>query len=312
MSYITLIGFLFCLIFLPVLTIGLTRKIKAQFQNRIGAPVFQPFFNLIKLFSKSETISIEASWIFRWGTVVNLAAVLVLAFLVPWLPFQPLLPASDLFLVIYMFALIRFFTVIAALDTGSPFAAFGTSREVTLSLLTEPGIVLSLVALGLTVHSSNFNDIFAIPKATGQLRELALWLLAGTGVFLASLVELSRMPIDDPCTHLELTMVHEAMLIENSAANLALVELTYGLRLVILFGLAAQCFLHGLLLIVSMPFASVCVLSILLILVAAALTALIESFAVKLAWRKNPDFIAYSLTMSLLACLAALMKDPIG
>lgn len=312
MSHISLAGFFICIFVLPILTVGLTRKLKAQIQNRVGPSIFQPFFDLIKLFSKSETVSKEASWIFRWSTVINLAVVLVLAFLVPWLPFRPLLPASDLFLVVYLFALIRFFAVIAALDTGSPFAAFGASREVTLSLLTEPGIVLSLVALGLTAHSSNFNDIFAIPKASGQLRELALWLLAGTGVFLASLVELSRMPIDDPTTHLELTMVHEAMVIENSAANLAMVELAYGLRLVILFGLASQCFLHGLLLMITLPYFSVCLLSILLILVAAALTALIESFTVKLAWRKNPDFIAYSLTMSLLACLAALMKDSMG
>jgi formate hydrogenlyase subunit 4 len=310
MNYVNLVAFLICLFYLPVFTVGLIRKAKAQFQNRVGPSLFQPLFNIIKLFGKSETVSKEASWIFRWSTVINMAAVIVLAFLVPWLPFRPLLPGDDIFLVVYLLALARFFAIIAALDTGSAFAAFGASREATLSLLTEPGIVLSLVALGLAAHTSDLCQIFAIPHATGQLKELALWLLAGTGVLLASLVELSRMPIDDPTTHLELTMVHEAMVIENSGPNLALVELTYSLRLAILFGLAGQCFLHGLLLMVKLPFISVCLLSVLLILAVALLTAVIESFAVKLAWRKNPDFIAYSLTMSLLACLAAIMKGP--
>lgn len=312
MNYANIASLLLSIVILPFIVIGLIRKVKARLQNRVGPPIFQSLFDFIKLFRKTETVSRDSSWIFRGSTLINFAAMIVLAFLMPWMPFRLSIPGDDIFLVIYLFALVRFFSIISALDTGSPFGAIGGSREAMLSLLTEPGIMLSFVALALSARTSNLNQIFAIPSPTSQLPVMALWLLAGTGLFLASLVELSRMPIDDPTTHLELTMVHEAMIIENSGVNLALVEFTYSLRLVILFGLAAQCFLHGLLLVISLSFLSIALLSVALIFLFALLTALVESFAVKLAWRKNPDFIAYSLTMSLLACLTAVLKGAPG
>ena len=108
----------------------------------------------------------------------------------------------------------------AALDTGSAFGGFGASREVTLAMLVEPAIMLSLASLGCLCQTSNLNTIFSY-AATDQIPSV-VWLLAGTALFLASLVEFSRMPIDDPTTHLELTMVHEAMILENSGPNLAL------------------------------------------------------------------------------------------
>jgi formate hydrogenlyase subunit 4 len=299
-----------CLVLLPFITIGFIRKTKARLQNRTGASIIQPLLNVIKLLQKSETISEEASGAFRGGAIMVAATTIAIALFVPWLPFGPIVPGVDIFLVIYMFAMARFFMMISALDPGSAFSAFGASREATLSMLTEPCIILAMTALGIATQSANLNKIFAL-GGTAQLAEIPVWLLAGAALFIASLVELSRMPVDDPTTHLELTMVHEAMIIENSGPNLALIEISYALRMVVLYGLASQCFLHALTMLFRVSYAWSCAVGVLLIFVLAAITAAIESFGVKLAWRKNPEFIAYSLTLSLLACMAAVVKGVI-
>ena len=175
---------------------------------------------------------------------------LVIAFIAPWLSYgQHFINSSDIFLIIYLFGLARFFTVLAALDAGSVFGGFGASREVTLALLVEPGVILCFASLGCVGHTSSLAQIFSYSVSQNQVlyEEPALWLLAGTVLFLASLVELSRMPVDDPNTHLELTMVHEAMILENSGPNLALTEYTHYLKMCILLGLSGQCFLHAVL-----------------------------------------------------------------
>src|SRR5262249_18302021 len=135
-----------------------------------------------------------------------------------------------------------------------------------------------------------------------------VWILAGAGLFLSSLVGLSRMPVDDPTTHLELTMVHEAMIIENSGPNLALVEMTYALRLSIFYGLTVQCFLHALTALSAMSMPDLAALSVGGIFVLVGVTAVLETVMVKLKWTKCPEFIAYALTMGLFASMAAILS----
>src|SRR5262249_58900744 len=127
---------------IPAVYVGVIRKVKARLQNRIGASIFQPLFDLLKLYRKGETVSEVTSWIFRSSAGINFALVLIIAFLVPWVQFKPHLPGTDIFLVIYLFAFMRMMTVLAALDAGSAFGGFGASREVTLALLIEPALVL--------------------------------------------------------------------------------------------------------------------------------------------------------------------------
>ncbi|HEY9714188.1 MAG TPA: NADH-quinone oxidoreductase subunit H, partial [Chroococcales cyanobacterium] len=196
--------FLVCLLLLPLTTIGIIRKVKAWFQNRCGPSLLQPFFNLSKLMQKDETVSKKATFIFRVAPIVNLCSVLLLAFLVPWLSFKPTVPGEDLILVVYLLALGRFFTMLAAVDTGSSFGAFAASREGTISLLAEPALILSLAALSLHGQSTNLETVFAFSQ-TRSLAIAALWSLSGLALFIFSMVELSRMPVDDPTTHLELT-----------------------------------------------------------------------------------------------------------
>ena len=296
---------LVCLVFMPSFLIGVIRKTKAFLQNRVGAPIWQHVADLIKLFRKGEVVSENASWLLRTSSVISVSVMIVIACLTPWLSFKPATQADDLFLIIYLFAVIRFFAILASLDTGSAFGAVGASREATLSILVEPSVILALVAVCLGAHTSNLSVAFAVSNVC-SMSHAPLWLLAGSGLFLASLVELSRMPVDDPTTHLELTMVHEAMILENSGPNLALIEFSTALRLLVFYGLSAQCFLHAFGCVGRFNEVTCGVISMGIIIVLAVVTAVVETVAVKLKWTKVPEFVAYGLTMSLLALIVAL------
>ncbi len=306
-AVINLALFLLCILVLPGLVLGLLRKVKARLQNRIGAPVWQPILDIVKLWRKDETVSSTCSWVFRFAAIFNVSAALYLAAVIPWLTPKPALGNADLFMMLYMVAGMRLSTLLAAMDSGSAFGAFSASREATLSFLVEPGAILSLVALAIAAQSTDLNVIFASPHSFGNP---CLWLFSGLALLLAGLVDLSRMPIDDPTTHLELTMVHEALIIEASGKNLALFEYANTLKLSIFFGLSAQCFMRvipvsELLANSTWPIATVAFSICSLVLVAASV-AVFESVAVKLHWRKAPEFIAYSLTLAFMACLVAL------
>lgn len=299
-----------CIIFagivvlMPLLTVGTIRKTKARLQNRIGPPIFQPLFDLIKLLRKGETVSKTVSWIFRSTSAINLSILVLVSLFLPWICSKPEFAGSDLFLVIYLMSLARLFTLLAALDSGSAFGAFGASREAALSLLVEPSIVLALLSLSVLSHTSDLTAIFSYSNILLMNRP-GLWILVGTALFLSSLVELSRMPVDDPTTHLELTMVHEAMILEASGKNLALLEFTYALRMTILFGLVGQCYMHAFPYIWQTTDTVRLGVSLASVLLIAAFVGILESVLVKLQWVKIPNFIAYSLTMSLLAgCIA--------
>jgi formate hydrogenlyase subunit 4 len=294
-----------CVIVMPALTLGTIRKVKATLQNRIGAPLLQPMFDWIKLLRKTETISETMTWMFRSTAAVNLAIMVLLSALIPWLSFKPFVPGADIFLVVYFFAAARMFTVLSAMDAGSAFGAFGASREVTLSLLVEPAAVLSFAAIGALSHSSDFNVIFSLSNMT-LMNYTGVWLLIGTAVFLSSLVELSRMPVDDPTTHLELTMVHEAMILEASGRNLALIEYSHNLRMTVLFGLVSQCFLRAIPAFWTTTALVQGIASVAGIFACSIAVGILETVAVKLRWRKVPEFIAYSLTMALLAAMIAV------
>ncbi len=302
------LAFVATFLLLPPLLVGIIRKTKARFQNRIGAPLLQPYFDLMKLMSKGETISKHTSWIFRSTAAINVSLLIILAFLAPWTSLRPFNLGADLFLVIYLLALTRFFTVLSALDAGSAFGGFGASREVTLALLVEPAVILCLAAIGSVSQTSDLGVAFSFNNVSLS-NQPGLWFIAGCGLFLASLVELSRMPADDPTTHLELTMVHEAMILENSAANLALVEYSHFLKILILLGISSQCLLHAIPFFWHTSQLILALASVLSIMILSASIAIIESVAVKLRWTKLPEFIAYSVAMSIFCVFIALSKN---
>jgi formate hydrogenlyase subunit 4 len=291
----------------PLLLIGVIRKVKAAMQNRIGAPVVQPFRDVAKLLGKAETISETASWVFTWTPRLGFALALAVAALVPWtgLAFVPAGGGADLVLVIYLLGLAKFLSMLAALDTGSAFGGLGASREATLSVLAEPALALGLGAMALAAGSTDLAVIY------GSLANPLVAALAGGALVVAALAELSRMPVDDPTTHLELTMVHEAMILENSGRNLALAELAVALRTCVFLGLAAQTLLR------AWPAYAVLTpltrygLGLAALFGAGALLAATEGLLVKLNWRRVPNLLAFGIALGLLAALVAAAFGPL-
>jgi formate hydrogenlyase subunit 4 len=274
-------------------------------QNRVGSSVLQPFYDVAKLFGKSETISATASWIFVLAPRIGLAVSLVVAILVPWagslLP-ASWAPATNFILVLYLLALAKFFTMLSAMDTGSSFGGLGASREATISLLVEPTMVICLGAMAIQSGDTDLSRIYA-----GQAAPIVA-VLVGAALLAAAMAELSRMPVDDPTTHLELTMVHEAMILENSGRNLALVELGVALRTCILLGLAAQTLLHAWPAYVDLaaPFRYVIGLGALFALGGGL--AIAEGVMVKLKWRSVPHYLAFAGVFGVLAALIVVAQ----
>lgn len=293
------------LLIVPLLLVGIIRKVKALMQTRLGAPILQPFFDLAKLWKKAETISETASWIFVWAPRISLGVAVVAACCVPWagvlLPIG-WAPMTNLLLVLYLLALGKFFGMLAAMDTGSAFGGLGASREATISLLVEPALLLGLGALAVGAGSTDLSTIYA-----GNLHPLVA-LLVGITLIFTALAELSRMPIDDPTTHLELTMVHEAMILENSGRNLAVTEYAVALRGCIYLGIAAQTLLHAWPAYSSLPCLLRYGISLGALFSLGIAVAMAEGVLVKLKWRRIPHFLTASLVISLFAGLVAVAQ----
>lgn len=290
------------LLLLPLLLVGLIRKTKALMQNRTGAPLLQPFYDIVKFLHKTERVSKSASWIFLWSPRVGLAVALLGAILVPWtgalLPIR-WAPATNYLLLLYLLSLGKFFTMLAAIDTGSAFGGLGASREATISMLVEPSLVITLGALALGAGSTDLLAIYTSPTSP------FIAILAGAALVICALAELSRMPVDDPTTHLELTMVHEAMILEYSGRSLAVIEYTVALRTCILFGLATQTFLHAWPAFHALSMLPQYIVSLSGLAVLGISVAVGEGVLVKLRWRRVPDFLAFAAVLSLLAALIA-------
>jgi formate hydrogenlyase subunit 4 len=286
---------------LPPLLVGFLRLVKARLQGRQGPSIWQPYWDLAKLLGKGETMSETATWAFRWAPLLSLATLVAAALMTPWLGVASPI-AGDLFLLVYLLALGKFAAGLAALDTGSSFGALGASREATVSLQTEPALVIALAALAAHAHSSSFAVLLAPEHGGSQL--LLVLPLVLVALYLSILADLARMPVDDPTTHLELTMIHEALILENSGRNLALVEYGVALKTTVLFGLLAQV---GLLLLPLSPVVAYGV-SVALVLAAGAVVAVTEAVLVKLRWRRIPNLLSFALTAAALACLVVAVK----
>jgi formate hydrogenlyase subunit 4 len=291
------------LILLPPLLACVIRKTKALMQGRPGPPFLQPLFDLAKRFGKGETVSSTASWLFRANPPVGLAVALIIAATLPWTGAEPLFKgsgAADLILAAYLLALARFFSVLAALDTGSAFGGLGASREVTLSVLIEPGVLVSLAAAALASGTMDLSLALETPLRS------TVALLSGSAFLLAALAELSRMPVDDTTTHLELTMIHEATILENSGRNLALIEVTVMLRTAVFFGLGARLFL-GSVQVWKGGWVERSILVAAAVLILGFLLAVLEGIAVKLNWRRVPSFVAFSTALAVMSAFVAVV-----
>ena len=224
------------------LVVGVIRKMKARFQNREGASVFQPYFDIAKLFRKDEVLSEDASWIFRVAPFVVFGVTILIGWSVPILFLgTTYVPASDFLVIMYLFLLATFFLALAGLDTGSGFGGFGSSREMMVSALAEGGLLFSLLVPALATGTTNVTLMVEMIQKLSPTQFVPI-LVAFLSFFIAFLAENSRFPVDNPATHLELTMIHEAMILEYSGKRLALMEWAAMNKLLIFIALGGGIF----------------------------------------------------------------------
>jgi formate hydrogenlyase subunit 4 len=227
---------------LPPLLLGVIGKTKALFAGRVGPPVLQPYYDLIKLFQKGSVFSTKRSWVFKAGPVVSVATTAIALLMIPLAgsraPISPF--TGDFILLAYLLGMGRFFTTSAALDTGSSFEGMGAAREVTFACLAEPAFFLGLLVL------AKLSDSLQLATMLGGSL-VAHWPTAGASLalvllswFAVLLLENSRIPFDDPNTHLELTMIHEVMVLDHSGPAFGMVLYGAALKLFLFAALVAR------------------------------------------------------------------------
>jgi formate hydrogenlyase subunit 4 len=299
------------LFFVPAmapLVLGWIRKIKAIMQNKQGASIIQPYKDLWKLFNKNEVASEDASWVFFAAPRVVFAVTLVAGAIIPViLVWSQLSSLGDFIVLIYLFALATFFLALGGLDVGNAFGDMGSSREMTFAALTEAGLFFSLLPAAIIAGSTNLTSMFAGLDGAGGIHILVL-MISGIAFFIALLSENARYPFDNPSTHLELTMVHEAMIIEHSGKSLGLMEWAAANKLVIFLILAVNIFFPwGAIIPTDIPSLFQALLFVSAkIFIAAALIAIIESTIPKLRYFRLPELLFTSFILGVTALALAM------
>jgi len=296
MDWLTILIHVLLLTVMPPLLLGIINKTKAWFAGRNGPPVLQLYYDLARLMRKGMVISQTTTWMFQIGPIITLAAILLAGTLVPLAGFNaPINFPGDLVLFAYLFALGRFFTTSAALDTGSSFEGMGAAREVTFACLSEPALFLGFLVLIKLSGQWSLTPMLHKPMtmAATALSSLpiASLVLVAAGLFVVLLAENSRIPVDDPNTHLELTMIHEVMVLDHSGPLLG----------VILYGAAVKLFvLSAVLLHLIVPFQTGIMpldwaLFAVEIMAVAVLIGIVESVMARLQMRHVPTLLVAAI-----------------
>lgn len=308
------------LLIVPVLSplaVGIVRKAKARMQNRVGASVFQPYADLRKLFGKDEVISEDASWITRFSPYLIFAITLLVGASVPVVtasvpsldvlgtPALSFLLSGDFIVIVYILALGTFFLALSGMDAGGGFGGFGSSREMTMAALAEGGLFFSLLVASIASGSGNVALMVAHLQEIPFQSFMPLF-VAFLAFFIALLAENGRFPVDNPATHLELTMIHEAMILEYSGKRLALMEWAAANKLMIFIALSANIFFPWGVATEILPLdARALGISILLFAVKACALlfgiAFIESTMAKFRIFRVPDLLFTSFVLSVIA-----------
>jgi len=291
------------------LLVGALRTLKARLVGRRGSRPWQPYADLAKLLRKEAVVSTTTSWVFRVTPYVLVATMLVAAVIVPVVASRTALPFAGIILLMYLFLVGAFFLALAGLDSGSAFGGMGASREVAVAALAEPTVILAVFALALRADTTNLGGIVARFAGEPRLAASPGHLLAFAAFFIVMLAETGRLPVDNPATHLELTMIHEAMVLEYSGRYLALVEWAGAMKLFLFMTLLANLFVPwGL----TDPTGPGAVLLGLLALAAklAVLTgavAVLETTVAKLRLFRVPELLAGSFALAFLSLMAVIL-----
>ncbi len=291
---------------LPFLLPGVINRVKAWWGGRRGAPFLQPLWDTSRLLGKQPVYSVTTTAVFRLAPLVVLATTLVASLLAPMLPGGGLLPfANDFVAFAYVLGLGRMFLTLAALDTGSPFEGMGAAREATFSVFAEPALFLVLGTLALGSGHGTFAELM---RPHGW-QALLVTPLCALGLFLLLQIECARLPIDDPTTHLELTMIHEVLILDHSGADLAMMQYAASLKLTLYAGVLAA--LVNPIRVDDQPLLSALV-SLVLMLTIAVIVGLFESLLARLRMRWIPQFAMAVAVVGFVALLLATTQPELG
>ncbi len=273
---------------------GIVVRVKSKSQGRRGPVILQPFFDVIRLLRKGSVYSETTGFVFRIAPTVYFASVIVAISVVPFGAYGGLFSFDcDFVFFAYVLALGKFFNIIAALDTGSSFEGMGASREALYSMLVEPAFFLLIGSLGLLTGYTSFASIFGAFHL-GSYVSYAFALISAFVLLMICMIENSRMPVDDPKTHLELTMVHEVMILDNSGFDLGLISQATHLKFAMYSALIANLFIGSLELIYAIP------TFILIECLCAVIVGIVESFMARYRMSHNAQFILALTSLSLL------------
>jgi formate hydrogenlyase subunit 4 len=293
---------------------GWVKRVKCHMQNRAAPPLWQPYRDLAKLLRKDLVLADNASWLFRATPYVVFGAMLLAAAVVPLVAVDlPTGAIADVIVLVGFFALARFFTALAGLDIGTAFGGMGSSREMTIAALAEPAMLMAIFTLAMTAGSTNLSSaIHYVLQAGLVLRPSFLFALLALAM--VAVAETGRIPVDNPATHLELTMIHEAMILEYSGRHLALIEWASQIKLMIYAVLIANIFWPWGIARVFTPEA----LAVGAVAIAAKLAGLAvvlvvwETVLAKMRIFRVPPFLGFAFLLSLLGMLTHVVLETGG
>jgi formate hydrogenlyase subunit 4 len=280
---------------------GIILRVKSISAGRKGPDIFQPIKDVWRLFKKGSVYSQTTSFVFQIAPVIYFSSVVMAVLVVPFGPFKGIISFDgDFIFFAYVLALGKFFSIISAMDTGSSFEGMGASREALYSMFAEPAFFILMGSFALLTGHTSFFEIFSTLHL-GSYITYALGIMATFVLGMIAMIENSRMPIDDPKTHLELTMVHEVMILDNSGFDLGLILSAGYLKFAIYGMLIADLYIGGLSLLYAIP------VFLLMQVVFSVSIGLIESFMARFRMSHNPQFIFALSSVSLLIFLGVLL-----
>jgi formate hydrogenlyase subunit 4 len=297
---------IFLIIIVTFFFTGLVNRTKSIFSGRKGPGIFQPLKDILRLLKKGSVYSSTSSFIFQIAPAVYFSSVFIAALFIPFGEYPGLISFQfDFVLFAYLLALGKFFNVISALDSGSSFEGMGASREALYSMLAEPAFFITIGSLGLLSGYSSFSQIFSsihYSASSSPVISYSLGILASIVFLFLGLIENSRVPVDDPNTHLELTMIHEVMILDNSGFDLGIILYTGILKFALYGALIANLFF------LNTAYSIINVLIFFLFQTLFALTVgSIESLMARFRMNQNPQIILMLSSVSLLIFLGVMI-----
>ena len=300
-----------CVVLAAPLLAGWVKWLKCRLQNRQGPPPWQPYRDLLRLSRKHVVLADTASPIFRVAPYIVFSVTILAVSIVPVITVQlPVAALADVIALVGFLALGRFFLSLAGMDVGTAFGGMGSSREVTISSLAEPALLMAFFTLAMNVSSTNLSTVIA---NLGQ-RDFTLYpslIFSSMGLILVAIAETGRIPIDNPATHLELTMIHEAMILEYSGRHLALMEWAAMLKLtlysLLIVNLIVPWGVALTLVPIDLAFASLIVTGKLLLW--GLILAVSETIQAKMRLFRAPQYLGLAFILSLLGMMSHIILE---